>query len=303
MITVIITSYKEPKSTVRAASIFLEQLKKQKQKFKIIVADPFPEVGEYLKKEIKDKNVEFFLDPGEGKSYVLNILLQELYHNNKEDIIFFSDGDVYVSENSVSEIMKLFNDREIGCVTAKPVSTDSRNTKYGYWSHLLFSGIDKVRKKLSHEKFFFECSGYFFAIRNGVVNEFPIEASEDAVIPYLFWKKGFKIAYADKALVYVKNPANWKDWKIQKIRNIKGHENLSRIFKDIPRTKTFFNEIKEGFLFSLFFSRNLKEALWTIELYFARLYIYIKAFIDLKRKKSYSDGWRVEETESTKPMD
>ena len=32
-----------------------------------------------------------------------------------------------------------------------------------------------------------------------------------------------------KFKVYVKNPNNWKDWVNQKIRNIKGHENLNKI--------------------------------------------------------------------------
>jgi len=41
---------------------------------------------------------------------------------------------------------------------------------------------------------------------------------------------------------------------------------------------------------------------WTVQLYFARLYLYFKAFKELK-DKSYSDGWRETEIESTKPMD
>ena len=94
MINIIITSYKEPKSTERAVKAFLNQ--KTKEKFKIIVVDPFQEVEEYIKKHIKDKNVEFFLDPGEGKSYALNLLLEIIYSDNKEDIIIFTDGDVYV---------------------------------------------------------------------------------------------------------------------------------------------------------------------------------------------------------------
>jgi cellulose synthase/poly-beta-1,6-N-acetylglucosamine synthase-like glycosyltransferase len=301
MITIIITSYKEPKSTVRAVNAFLNQ--KIKEKFKITVVDPFPEVENHIKKEIKDKRVEFFLDPGEGKSYALNLLLEQVYSKNKEDILVFTDGDVFVSDNALEEILIAFKDKQIGCVTGKPVSLDERNTKYGYWSHLLFSGIDRVRKRLSDEKKFFECSGYLFAIRNGIITDFPLDASEDSIIPYLFWKKDYKIAYVEKAEVYVKNPSTWKDWLAQKVRNIKGHENLDKIAPDMPRTKSFLNEIKHGALFTLTFSRNLKEFFWTIELYFARLYLYIKAFKEIKTKKQYSDGWRETEIQSTKTLD
>lgn len=301
MIDIIITSYNEPNSTLRAVNTFLNQ--GIEEEFRIIVSDPFLEVKTFLKKNVKDKRVGFFLDPGEGKSYALNLLFEKLHSDKKEDIFIFTDGDVYVSDNTVKEILQAFKNPEIGCVTGRPVSIDSRDTKYGYWSHLLFSGVDRVRKKLSEGKKFFECSGYLFAIRKGVIKEFPLDASEDSVIPYLFWKKGYKIAYVPEIEVYVKNPENPEDWKNQKIRNIKGHENLSKLFPDMPRTKSFWNEIKYGFFYALFFPRSLKEFFWTLNLFYARLSIYLAAFRDLKKKEAYSDGWREKETESTRTLD
>ena len=208
----------------------------------------------------------------------------------------------WLPKTFIDEIKKAFKDKEIGCITGKPVSINNRNTKYGYWASLLFSGIDKVRKKKSEKKEFFECSGYLFAIRKGIIFDFPLEVSEDSIIPYLFWKKGYKIKYLDNVEVYVKNPENWKDWCTQKIRNIKGHENLNKIAKDMPRTKSFFNEIIYGTFFAISYPRNFKEFFWTIELFFARAYIYFKAFSELKNK-SYSDGWREVETKSTSPFD
>src|SRR3989339_1716853 len=219
MINIIITSYNEPKATLRAVKTFLDQ--KIKEDFKIIVVDPFQETEDFLKKNIKDKRVNFFLDPGEGKSYALNLLFQENFSENKNDLFILTDGDVYVSENSLNEIIKAFKAKEVGCVAGKPTTLDSKKTKYGFWSHFAFEGIHQARKKLSENKKFFECSGYLFAIRNSVLFDFPLESSEDSIIPYLFWEKGYKIDYADKAKVYVKNPSNWKDWLNQKARNIK----------------------------------------------------------------------------------
>lgn len=301
MIHIIITSYKEPKATLRAVNTFLEQ--KSKEKFKITVVDPFPEVEEFIKKNVKDKRVNFFLDPGEGKSYALNLLLEMLYSKATNDILIFTDGDVYVSANTIKEISNGFKDKEIGCVTGKPVSIDNKNTKYGFWSHFLFAGIDKTRIKLSDKKQFFECSGYLFAIRNGVIKDFPLDASEDSIIPYLFWKKNYKIKYLNQVEVYVKNPDNWKDWLAQKIRNIKGHETLNKIAPDMPRTKSLTNEIKHGWHSIFTYPKSLKEFAWTLELYFARLYLYIKAFKEIKSKKQYSDGWRETEINSTKTLD
>lgn len=301
MINIIITSYKEPKSTLRAVNAFLKQ--DIKEEFKITVVDPFSDVEKYIKDNVKDKRVEFFLDSGEGKSYALNILFNERFSGDTSDIFILTDGDVYVSDNALSDIIKKFEDKSIGCVTGKPVSADFRGTKYGFWSHVVFAGIDKVRKRLSNEKKFFECSGYLFAIRNGVIMDFPLETSEDSIIPYLFWKKGYKVSYAENAEVYVKNPDNWKDWVNQKVRNIKGHENLNKVAPDLPRTKSLFNEIKEGAFFALTLPRNIKEIFWLAQLYIARLYIYFKAFYELKKNKKYSDGWREQEISSTKTLD
>jgi cellulose synthase/poly-beta-1,6-N-acetylglucosamine synthase-like glycosyltransferase len=301
MIDIIITSYNEPKSTLRAVNAFLKQ--KTKENIRVTVVDPFPEVEFFLKKNIEDKRFNFFLDPGEGKSYALNLLFQEYGSKDKSDLFVSTDGDVYVSENSIEEIIKSFKNKKVGCVTARPTTVDTRETKYGFWSHLLFDGIDRVRKRLSKQDKFFECSGYLFAIRKGVIFDFPIETSEDSIIPYIFWEKGYKIKYLPEVKVYVKNPDNWKDWKNQKIRNIKAHENLTKIVKDFPRTKSLFNEIKEGTSFALSYPRNIRELLWTIELFFARFIIYLIAFKELKKNKSYSDGWRETEITSTKPLD
>jgi len=301
MIDIIITSYNEPKATLRAVKAFLNQ--KIKTDIRITVVDPFEEVGQFLKKHIKNKNFVFFLDPGEGKSYALNLLFQEYASQNKNDLFILTDGDVFVSETSLFNIIKSFKNKEIGCVTGKPVPIESRDTKYGYWANLLFSGIDKVRQKLSEKQEFFECSGYLFAIRKGVIIDFPMETCEDSIIPYLFWKKGYKIKYVPEAKVYVKNPSNIKDWINQKIRNIKGHENLNNVAPDMPRTKSFFNEIKEGAVFALTYPKNIGEFFWTIELYFSRLYIYLRAFFELRKSRKYSDGWRENPIESTKPFD
>ena len=71
----------------------------------------------------------------------------------------------------------------------------------------------------------------------------------------------------------------------------------------MPRTKSFLNELKHGWFFLFIYPKNLRELWWTIELYFARLYLYLRAFKELRSKEKYQDGWREKETESTKPLD
>ena len=128
--------------------------------------------------------------------------------------------------------------------------------------------------------------------------------AEDCIIPYLIWKKGYRIAYLPKAEVYVQYPSNWDDWLKQRVRTIKAHENLNKMVPDMPRTKSFLNEIKEGLFFTLTHPRNLKEIHWLLQLYFARLYIYYKSFKEAKTKKAFDPAWRDDsEIQSAKPLD
>src|SRR3989344_4731169 len=122
MIDIIIASFKEPNSTLKAAEVFLKCKRKD---LRVTVVDPFPEVEKFLKKKIKDKRFKFFLDPGEGKSYALNLLFQEYASSNKDDLFILTDGDVYASDKALDEIVKSFNESKIGCVTGKPVPLDN----------------------------------------------------------------------------------------------------------------------------------------------------------------------------------
>jgi len=304
MLYIIITSYKEPQSTTKAINSFLNQ--DIKEKYKIIISDPFPEIEKILKKqfssEFKSGKLKFFLDPGEGKGYALNVILEQIYSNNPEDIIILTDGDVHVSKNSVSVILDAFKDKKVGAITGRPVPLNSRKDFFGYIAHLAFDGIHNVRLKLSEQKKFFECSGYLFAIRNGVLQGFPTDTAEDSVIPFLMWKKGYKIKYVTEAKVFVISPKNWKDYKSQKIRNIKAHENINNLAPDLLRTKSLFNEVKYGSLFALQYPKSPLEFLYTLLAFPLRLYIYFKAFYGLKKNK-FEDGWRFEEIKSTKPLD
>ena len=179
---------------------------------------------------------------------------------------------------------------------------NSPYTCYGYWAKTVYGGIHKTRLRLTQQKKFFQSTGYLFAIRNGVVREIPVDVPEDCIIPYLLWKKGYRNYYAPHATVFIKYPDNWKDWLNQRIRTIKAHENINRLYPDMPRTKSLFNEIKEGLFFVLLQPRSVPQVLWTIQLLFARMYIYYKSFLEMRNKKAFDPGWREVEIKSTNPL-
>jgi cellulose synthase/poly-beta-1,6-N-acetylglucosamine synthase-like glycosyltransferase len=305
MIHIIITAYGEPKSTEQCINSIIKQ--NIKIPYKIIVSDPFTETKWMLEEKFpNNKNIEYFEDEDKGKSYALNQLLKKFYSKNKEDILIFTDGDVFLEDNSINSIIDSFKDLKIGGVCSSLISINPRNNMYGYWSHLAFDEMNKTRSKLSKENKFFELSGYLFAIRNNVIESFPTEASEDNVIPTLFWKKDYKMKYVENSKVYVLNPKNFKDWLTQKKRNIKGHIALkSQVGILDIRKNTIFHEALRGVKFLFTHPKNTKEFIWFILMAFARLYAWLIAMYEVKiKKQKYKDGWREQgETPSTSPLD
>ena len=294
MIAILITAFKEPLTIGRAIDNFINN--KIKQDFEIIVMAPDEEtLAEARKYSKKNKKIKLFKDPGKGKSFAINQILPKI----KSGIIFLSDGDVYVSENSVTDILNEFKDPKVGCVTGRPYPMEDKSAKYGYWANFLFDSAHKMRLRLKQQGNFLECSGYLWAFRNNIIKDFPLDVAEDTIVPYLFADKGYKIGYSEKSLVYVKNVDNWKDWISQKIRTSRAHETLNKYvdIKKFPRNKTFLNEAK-GIISLLKYPQSIKQFLWSMELFFARFYMWILVFNKVYLKKEYhKDGWqRVEST-------
>lgn len=295
MISIIITAFKEPDTIGKAIKAFTTQ--EIKQDYELIVMAPDNETLLEAKK-YKDKNskIKLIRDPGKGKSYAINKLLPKL----KGEILLFTDGDVFVSENSVNNILDEFKDLEIGCVTGRPIPMEDKSTKYGYWANFLFHSAHKMRLNSKNENKFLECSGYLWAFRNNVIKEFPLDVAEDTIVPYLFTEKEYKIGYAENAFVYVKNVDNWEEWLSQKIRTSRAHETLDKYVdtSKTPRSKTFTNEALG--VFSLFtYPRSLKQLSWSFQLLLARFYMWFLVFKEVYvKKQEHKDGW--ERVESTK---
>jgi len=293
-VTILITAYKEPN-----ISKAIESVLRQKTNFpyELIVSAPDDETQEIVKSYIrKNKKIKLFKDPGKGKSFALNMVFSKI----KTDILILTDGDVYLEENAVEEILNEFLDPEVGCVSGRPFPQEDKKNKFGYWAHFLFESAHKVRKKSLESNSFIECTGYLFAFRKNRIKEIPLDVAEDTVIPYILWQKGYKISYSERALVYIKNADNLRDWVKQKIRTHKSHGKLD-IYVDTqttPKVKSFKTEFK-GIFWLFKFPLNLNEFLWSAELGILRFYTWFKYFLDTKIfEKNYTDAW--ERIQSTK---
>ena len=100
MITIIITSFKEPQSVGKAIEAVLAN--KIKEKYELLVAAPDKETGAVIQSySRKHKQVKYFKDKGRGKANALN----ELFQRAKGDILILTDGDVFMSTNAISALL------------------------------------------------------------------------------------------------------------------------------------------------------------------------------------------------------
>jgi cellulose synthase/poly-beta-1,6-N-acetylglucosamine synthase-like glycosyltransferase len=295
MISIVITSFKEPVLIRKAIQAAMDN--KINDKYELLVVAPDKETEEVVREFSKKYNfIKYFRDPGKGKSFALN----KIFNILKGEIWIFTDGDVQIDKNAILELLKPFKEPKVGCVTGRPISTNSKKEILGYWSHLLFdAGAHNIRSELNKKGEFLEGTGYLFGFRKGIIKEIPLDVAEDTFIPYKVMKQGYDVRYADKAMVYVKNPTNLKDFIKQKVRTAKAHETLQDYEKQFPRVKSFKNEIFKGTKWALQYPTNLKEYLWTGLLFPTRLYIWMKVkWEDKITKNRYGDSW--ERIESTK---
>jgi len=290
MISIIITAYREPNTIGKAIESFQNQ--KLKEKHEIIVVAPDKETINIAKKY----KVKIVKDRNKGKPAALNLVFEA---TKKSDILILTDGDVYVSPNSISNLLKPFTDRSVGAVTGRPISLNRKDDMLGFWSHLLTEvGAHETRLKLYKKNKFIVCSGYLMAIRNKIINQIPENAlSDDAVISNLIYSKDYKIAYSPESLVYVKYPTTFKDWIKQKKRSTGGYLQIKKLAYRKDGMRSFTKEAS-GIIRALKYPKNVKEVHWTILLISARIYLWIIIFIDLKlKRKNFSDVWqRVEST-------
>lgn len=291
-LTVLITAFREAKSIGPAIEAFLGQLPEQAE---LIVICPDPEttavVDSYSERTAVVRHVA---DPQQGKPTALNVGLEAA----EGEVVVLSDGDVLIAEGALTPLLGPFADPEVGAVSGHPVSTNPRDTELGYWSHLLTDAIHRMRLARDREGRFLLCSGYLFAFRHRLINRVPEDAlAEDAVISHHIAQQGYRIRYAADARVYVRYPTTYSDWLRQKVRSAGGY--AQRYVRTSPiRMRSAWLELKAGARIALAYPQDLRELVWTLLLFAARLHLWLLVLIKVRLLKRPLDTlWkRVEST-------
>jgi len=313
MISVIITTYKEPKTLPKAINSILNQIPKSMgEEMEIIVVGPDRQTKSVVQKFSSHYSfIKYIQDRGEGKPAALNLAFKK----SKGDIIVSTDGDVIISSSAIKNLIHPFKDKDVGATSGHPISINERDTILGYWSHFLTNAAHQMRIKRD----IWPCSGYLYAFRN-IIREIPTNAlSEDGLISQMIRNKGYLIKYCPKAKVYVKYPNNFKDWLKQKVRSVGGYWQKFQIqnpclpagmaksettpkFKilisKIKKMRSFRQEVLDGIKLFFAYPKSIKEFFWTILLYLMRIYLWLTIFWKIRiRKEKFKTIWkRIEST-------
>lgn len=291
MITVLITAYREAGTIGRAMDAFQAQLPAGSE---ILVVCPDAETTAVVHQyTAHHPHIRHLPDPGQGKPTALSLGLQAA----QGDIVVFSDGDVYVGHQALAPLLAPFNDPQTGAVTGRPVSLSPRDTKMGYWSHLLVAGAHQARLARDTAGQFLLCSGYLFAARKSLLPPIPHDAlAEDAVISHRLAEQGYRIRYAPQAEVYVKYPSTYADWRRQKVRSAGGYAQ-DMIRRSPYQMRSARREVQQGSRHALTFARTPREWWWTVQLFAARLHLWGAVWWQVRvRQRPLPDLWQRVET-------
>ncbi len=292
-VSVIITAFKEEKTVKEAVRGIVFHNMDLANRMEVLVIAPDQPTLDSAKAELDlcgYKNYQILKDSGEGKPNALNMAVEKA----NGDILIFTDGDMHISDNAIKDLLKHFEDEEVGGVSGRPTSSDARNSIFGYYSHLFCEAAHKRRLG----KHFVPMSGYLFAIRRQN-SLFPLPnelRAEDAYISSKIIETGKKIIYEPEAIAYVKFPKNLNDWIKQKTRSLGGNIQLEK-FTSKKHSRSILQDLQMA-LFPLTFAKTPKEFGYSILLYPIRLYLWIKIYTIHKQNKYKTGAW--ERIESSK---
>lgn len=301
MITVIITSWKEPKTIGKAIqSVGDVSYSGIPDDFEVIQVSPDDETlqaGYKMSQKLKlgEKFIQI-RDPQKGKPYAYKMAIDIA----KGDIIITTDGDVYFGEKAIEHIVKAFEDKRIGGVSGRPISAQSKDTFWSYIGNLLADSAHHKRTSTANKNEFFPMSGYIMAFRK-IKLAIPQDVlSDDAYISYIIAKSGKLIGYAPQALAYIKYPDNYKDYMKQKVRSHGGYQQLKKYpeIQGMKTTRTFLDELRY-FWFPIAYAKNIREFFWSLLLYPLRIIQWIRIFYErvILKKGMSATGWdRIEST-------
>ena len=297
----VIPAWKEEENIKKLIKGIEDEIKKLSSEYRFLniwVMTHDKATGRCAKEADKLNLVRHVLVPRQkgGKIASLNEALKRV----KADIVVFIDGDITLSKDSIKLILdRLTKSKNIHAVVGRPAPLNPKNSMIDFWAHVLTHAAHRMRKASATQKKVVNITGNLYAVKKEFLpKKFDIRCADDAFITFYIVSKGGFIDYEDKAFAYQMYPRNYKDWLLQKLRNLKGEATSKEVIKqllkngkkEIESMRTFTKEIRY-FYYTLEVPKNFKEWLWFIALYFARLHMWFLHFLNPTIKRRRDSLW------------
>ncbi len=156
-----------------------------------------------------------------GKAAAMQHGLQE----NHAEIVVFTDANTMLNAGSIKEIVRLFMHKDVGCVSGEKrvmarKETETSDGQVAAEGEGIYWKYESTLKKWDSELYSaMGAAGELFAVRMSIYEAAPSNALlDDFMISMLILKKGYRIAYTDKAYAMEYGSANLEEESKRKRR-------------------------------------------------------------------------------------
>ncbi len=245
LIDIGITAYNEEENIENILDSIMAQKFDEKVKINsiLVVASGCTDQTEalVLKKAKKYSQIKLISEKiRRGKASAINLI----FKNSQADIIVFIGADEIVPKNSINELIRPFENNQVGAVSGHPIALNDEKQFVGYASCVVWRLHDIYSKNYQTK-----LSGELFAIRSNIIKQIPLVNCDDAIIEVMVAKKGHKIAYARNAKVYIMGPQTVNDFINQRKRVLLGHMQIKKLIGHTMQTMSFIINLKLIFMY------------------------------------------------------
>jgi poly-beta-1,6-N-acetyl-D-glucosamine synthase len=225
----------------------------------------------------RDTRVVLIEEPDRaGKTAAVNKFLMTA----AEEILMVSSADLIFQPGTVEEVLRPFEDAEIGMVGAHAVPLNADDNFFGYASSLMWT--------LHHEISMRDPKmGELIAFRNVFRRLNPAAICDELSVYQLVRSAGYKVAYAPKAIVYNKGPGTLSDFVSQRMHCIVGNLAIMREHNVRVSTMRTLPVLHAALPHAL---RNWRRLHWTVGAAMLEFYCRIKsqsAYRSQRKRQQY----------------
>jgi poly-beta-1,6-N-acetyl-D-glucosamine synthase len=212
----------------------------------------------------RDPRVTLIEEPNRaGKTAAINRFLLTA----SEEILTVSSADLIFQPQTILELLRPFEDPEIGMVGAHAVPLNANDNFFGYASNLMWTLHHDI--SLRDPKM-----GELIAFRNVFRRLNPAAISDELSVYQLMRSAGYKVAYAPAAIVYNKGPGTLHDFISQRMRCIIGNLAIMREHNVRVSTMRTLPVLRAALPHAI---RNWRRLHWTVGAAMLELYSRLKS--------------------------